>query len=168
MVARTVADPKPTMFVEARAAIEKAGVRARLKKLAFLRTHNDADAEDLVQQALARVFDPNGSPWDPKGKVSFFLHTGSVINSIASTGRVSARARREVLDEGLARNEETVDGAPLADAALEVHESGWSCDGVESGCSPASATGIPWPWRSSSPRVKAAMISRHRRSCPPS
>jgi DNA-directed RNA polymerase specialized sigma24 family protein len=47
-------------------------MRVRLVRLARLRTHSPQDAEDLVQTALAKVFNPEGSPWDPDGSVSFF------------------------------------------------------------------------------------------------
>jgi DNA-directed RNA polymerase specialized sigma24 family protein len=97
-------------------------VRARLKRLASWHTDNDADAADLVQRALTRVFDPEGSPWDPEGGQSFFLHVGSILNSIAANEWRSARARHEIVDNNVARDEGSVDGTPLADRALEEHQ----------------------------------------------
>jgi DNA-directed RNA polymerase specialized sigma24 family protein len=45
--------------------LENPGVRAKLMLFARWRLDSDTHAEDLVQEALARVFDPDGSPWDP-------------------------------------------------------------------------------------------------------
>ncbi len=114
--------PSSSSFERARREIENPLVRARLKRLAWQHTDNDADAEDLVQLALTRVFDPEGSPWDPEGGRSFFLHVGSVINGLAVNEWRSARVRHEIIDSGVARDDETADGAPLADRALEEHQ----------------------------------------------
>jgi DNA-directed RNA polymerase specialized sigma24 family protein len=104
------------------AELQKEGVRAKLIKLAFWRTRSLPESEDLVQAALARVFDPEGQPWDRTGPTSFFAHVGSIVNGLALNARRSFHARREVVESSLARNDETVDGAPLADAALAEHE----------------------------------------------
>jgi DNA-directed RNA polymerase specialized sigma24 family protein len=102
--------------------LHKEGMRVRLARLARLRTRSPQDAEDLVQTALAKVFDPKGSPWDPDGSVSFFMHVGSVINGLAANAQRSWRAQHEVVDSNLARDDKAVDPAPLADQALEEHQ----------------------------------------------
>jgi DNA-directed RNA polymerase specialized sigma24 family protein len=100
--------------------LAKPGVRARLVQFARWRMHADKDAEDLVHEALARVCDPDGSPWDP-AKRSFLTHMGSVMNGIAVNELRSARARKEVLSGEIARDETTTDGAPQADDLLAEH-----------------------------------------------
>jgi DNA-directed RNA polymerase specialized sigma24 family protein len=121
-VAPTVPDPQPPSFDGIRKELEKASVRARLKWLATRYTATDADAEDLVQQALARVVDPQGSPWDPDGTTTFVNHVGSVINGLASNEWRSARVRHEILDGHLAHDGQTADDAPAVDAILEERE----------------------------------------------
>jgi DNA-directed RNA polymerase specialized sigma24 family protein len=91
---------------------------ARLRTLGAWLMHSSQDAEDLVQSALARVFDPQGSPWDPHGKKTFVLHVGAEMNNLASNERQSFYAQHVEVDSTLARDERTVDGAPLADEAL--------------------------------------------------
>src|SRR5579884_2473028 len=93
------------------AELEKTGVRLKLLKFARWRTGSDADAADLLQSALAKVFDPNDSPWDPTKGASFFLHVGSIVNGLAANARRSWQAQHEVLEAGLARDHDTVDGA---------------------------------------------------------
>lgn len=102
----------------ARAELLKDRVMARLRTLAAWAMHSSQDAEDLLQSALARVFDPQGSPWDPNGKKTFVLHVGAVMNNLASNERQSFHARHVVVDSTLARDDNAIDGAPLADEAL--------------------------------------------------
>jgi DNA-directed RNA polymerase specialized sigma24 family protein len=103
---------------KALAELNKAGVRTKLVKYASWRAHAPQDAEDLVQSALAKVFDPQDCPWDPSGSATFFRHVGSVINGLAANAGRSATARHEVIDSNIARDRKTIDGAPLADEAL--------------------------------------------------
>jgi DNA-directed RNA polymerase specialized sigma24 family protein len=95
------------------------GVRKQLLLLALKRTRSIADAEDLVQTACARAADPAGLPFDPAKGKSFVLHVGSIINGLALNEIRSGRARHEVIDTNLARDENTVDGAPLPVEALD-------------------------------------------------
>ncbi len=108
--------------VTAAEELQKNGARTKLVRLAFWRTRSLAESEDLVQAALVRAVDPNGQPWNREGSTSFFAHVGSIMNGLAANARRSFRARREVVESNVARNEETVDSAPLADAVLAEHE----------------------------------------------
>src|SRR5579884_1714031 len=100
------------------AELKKPGVAFKLLKFARWRTESDADAKDLLQSALAKVFDPKDSPWDPDGTASFFMHVGSIVNGLAANARRSWHARHEVPDPSLA-NDGAVDGAPTADHLLD-------------------------------------------------
>jgi hypothetical protein len=101
--------------------VSKPGVRNKLITFAMWRLESEPDAEDLVQEALAKVCDPQDSPWDEgKGK-SFVRHVGSIINGLASNERRSARARREMGEATLGHDIHAVDGSPLPDEALGMH-----------------------------------------------
>jgi DNA-directed RNA polymerase specialized sigma24 family protein len=89
--------------------LNKPGMREKLVKFASWRMGDDRrDAEDLVQDALAKVLDPQDSPWDPR-RVGFLTHVGSIMNGLASNEHHSARVRHQVLDGG-----EVLDIAPTA------------------------------------------------------
>ncbi len=75
-----------------------------------------------MQSALARVADPNGSPWDPGGAKTFFAHVGAIMNTLASNDRRSFRARRLVLDGDLGVSDTVAGGGPPADDALAARE----------------------------------------------
>jgi DNA-directed RNA polymerase specialized sigma24 family protein len=102
--------------------LRKEGMRVKLLRLARLRTHSPQDAEDLLQTALAKVFNLQDSPWDPDGRVHFFMHVGSIINGLAANAQRSWRAQHEVVDSNLASDDKAVDPAPLADQALDEHQ----------------------------------------------
>jgi DNA-directed RNA polymerase specialized sigma24 family protein len=117
-----VTDPLTPSLERAREVLEKPETRRKLVTFASWRTHNGPDADDLLQEALAKVFDPDDSPWDPDGSKSFVLHVGSIINRLASHEWTSARVQHEVVDSRLASDKTTVDPSPLADAALAQHQ----------------------------------------------
>lgn len=50
------------------AELDKPGVREKLVKFGMWRMRSEADAEDLLQQALAKVCDPGDSPWTPDSR----------------------------------------------------------------------------------------------------
>jgi Sigma-70 region 2 len=100
------------------AAFQTGDAASLLYRYARRRTGSEADATDLVADALACVCDPvDGRPWDPD-RGSFFAHMRIVIDDTARRQRRSARARREVVGDNLARDEAHVDGAPRSDDAL--------------------------------------------------
>jgi DNA-directed RNA polymerase specialized sigma24 family protein len=100
--------------------LKKPRGRPRLFRLAWWRTHSKHDADDLVQQTLECVCDPERRPWDPARK-TFLIHISDVMRDILYEQGRSARAMHEVVDSTLARDDATVDGAPLADEALDAH-----------------------------------------------
>jgi DNA-directed RNA polymerase specialized sigma24 family protein len=106
----------------ARAAVQSEGVRFKLFRIAMWRTRSPAESEDLVQSALVRVLDPEASPWNPDGAISFVAHVGSVINSLAANAARSFHSHRVVIDADRAGDEGAADGAPLADEAISEHE----------------------------------------------
>ena len=110
------------LYEAVQAELANGQLRAKLIKLAMWRTRSLPVAEDLVQSALAHAVDPDGRPWDPKGRVSLFSHVGSIMNGLAMNASRSFHTLREVVDSGLARNEEVVDTRPLADEALAERE----------------------------------------------
>jgi hypothetical protein len=100
--------------------LKKPRARERLFRLAMWRTHSEQDADDLVQGALECVCDPERRPWDPAEK-TFLIHMSDVMRDIHYEQGRSASARHEVVDSTLARDDATVDSAPLADEALDAH-----------------------------------------------
>jgi DNA-directed RNA polymerase specialized sigma24 family protein len=101
------------------AEVQTLGVRAKLLKLAWWRTHSLSESEDLVQTALELAFDPEGRPWNPDGATSFFAHVGSIINGMAASAARASRARyrahREDLVPGSSRGGETAQRGPAGE-----------------------------------------------------
>jgi len=112
-------DKQAASTIRALAEANKPEVRKKLILFASWRGHSEADAEDLVQEALAKVCDPNDSPWDPERGKSFVVHVGSIINGLASNVVKSARVRHEIIETQLAHDGSAHDEAPPPDDALE-------------------------------------------------
>jgi DNA-directed RNA polymerase specialized sigma24 family protein len=112
-----------------RAALEelaKPGTREKLVKFGMWRLRSQHDAEDLVQRALAKVFDPDDAPWKPDEGKSFLKHVGSIINGLASNENASARARHELVDSPVVSDPRRPSDAPPADEALaDARELHW-------------------------------------------
>jgi DNA-directed RNA polymerase specialized sigma24 family protein len=101
---------------------ERPGVRLQAIQYAMRKTRSKADADDLVQEALSRVFDSDASPWDPDGGKTFLAHLGSVMNGLHINRVRSAQHRREVVGSALVDEVAPAAGALPADEALERHE----------------------------------------------
>jgi hypothetical protein len=86
----------------------KPTVRARLHEMARWRTGSDEDAKDLVADALVRVLDLDDAPWVPE-RIIFLYHMNDVIRQTWDRQLRKIVARREVVDPGLARDENTKD-----------------------------------------------------------
>jgi DNA-directed RNA polymerase specialized sigma24 family protein len=100
------------------AELGHAGIREQLVRFAVWLTTSEADAEDLLSDALACVCDPaEGRPWDPV-RGPFSVHMRIVLRDLARRERRSARARREVVDSRLVADLHTVDPAPTAEQAV--------------------------------------------------
>ncbi len=90
-------------------------VRKRLHAIARAITRSDVDADDLVQNALMRVLDPEDAPWD-REQVTFFTHMGRVMRQTWNEQMRRARVKREVPDGTLTQHERVSDSGPLADS----------------------------------------------------
>ncbi len=98
--------------------LEEPMVRERLHQIALSRTASDAAAEDLVEDALVRVLDPDDSPWDP-GQYPFVRHMNFVMRQTWAQHMRRASTRREVLDGGLTGEESTPGELARADDELD-------------------------------------------------
>jgi hypothetical protein len=79
---------------------------------------SDADAEDLLVQALLAVCDPeDGRPFQPE-RGSFQQHMRLLLHDLARAQRRSARARREELDAGEEGDDRFAATGPRADDSL--------------------------------------------------
>jgi DNA-directed RNA polymerase specialized sigma24 family protein len=83
--------------------------------MARWRTQSDADAEDLVQNTLVRVLDPDDAPWV---KYTFLAHMNFYMRQVWDQLMRKASAQREVLARGIAADGNTVDPRPSQDDEL--------------------------------------------------
>jgi hypothetical protein len=91
-------------------------LRKKIYKHAFSLTGSLADATDLSQEAMTRVIDPNGSPWEASEQPNLLLHVGSVMNSLAANRR---RAHRRHPGTNYDPEADTrVDPEPMADERI--------------------------------------------------
>ena len=104
------------------AELGKPNVSAKLHKIAMWSTKSEADAKDLVEDALMRVLDPEDRPWSPT-ECTFLTHMGRVMRYVWDQQRQRASATRELLDEGLAHDDNTRSREPRTDDHLERHRS---------------------------------------------
>jgi DNA-directed RNA polymerase specialized sigma24 family protein len=119
MAVPTVIDFGAPDSVRALEELQRGKCRTLLLQFGTCCTGSEADAEDLLSDAMQSICDPQeGRPWDPT-RSSFLTHARIVMRDLARRGRRSARARREVLDGRLAFDETTGDERDLADGALE-------------------------------------------------
>jgi hypothetical protein len=99
-----------------RAQLERREVRETLLKKARRYMPQEADAQDLVQDALVLAIDPERSPWDPT-KPSFYVHMTLLMRRIAV--QKHWEAAHIVFDSEIAHDEALSDPDPLADEALD-------------------------------------------------
>jgi hypothetical protein len=109
--------------VRALAELAKPKMRDLLVRIAFLSTRSEADAEDLVAEALETVLDPVGDPWV---KGSFVNHMMYVMRHQWAERMKTWAARNVAADPAITRDENTVGTEPPADEQLhdrrEYHE----------------------------------------------
>jgi DNA-directed RNA polymerase specialized sigma24 family protein len=115
-----VFDPNAPSSKRVLTELQNPQVRRSLLRYAAWRTDSQADAEDLLADAIERVCDPDRKPWDPT-KASLFRHIRLVTDDIATVRARSGRARFEVVDSKLAHDATTGEPAPLPDEALHEH-----------------------------------------------
>ena len=97
----------------------KENVRSRIYRYAVWRTQSEADADDLVADAMIRVLDPASRPWDPSVR-SFERHMRLVLDHIAIERARSGYARFEVVDTAPA--DAATSPVPSADERLQEHQ----------------------------------------------
>jgi hypothetical protein len=114
-----VTDFNAPSSVRALAELEKPGVRLLSLKAARWLTPSDADAEDLLSDAIMCVCDPvDGRPWDPaRGK--FTSHMRIVMHDLRKLERERARTRREIPPGVLGFDADAPDPQPQPDEALD-------------------------------------------------
>jgi RNA polymerase sigma factor (sigma-70 family) len=96
-------------------------VRERLVKIAWWSTKNFAAAQDLVQDALVRVLDPEDRPWDPE-MGTFLTHMTHVLRQIW-TDRLRRLTHHEMPSESLTGSATIASDDPPPDEALDEHRS---------------------------------------------
>src|SRR5258708_32496060 len=101
-------DPDAPSSRRALAELAKPRVYARLVHLAEWSTQSEADAEDLVSDALVLVLNPDESPWIPS-QGTFLTHMTDVMRHVWDQQMRGARTRRETVDEDV-----TADTEPLS------------------------------------------------------
>jgi DNA-directed RNA polymerase specialized sigma24 family protein len=91
-------------------------LRKKIFVYAYSLTRDVGDAKDLAQEGMAKVVDPQASPWAPDVQPDLFMHVGSVMNSIAANRRrADTRHPTETYDK---RSHERADPAPNAEEIL--------------------------------------------------
>jgi DNA-directed RNA polymerase specialized sigma24 family protein len=93
-------------------------VRRRLHGFARWCTGVDANAKDLVEDALLRVLDPEDAPW-PSDGTPFVVHMLGVMRQQWDRQMRKLQARLEIVDTGLARDERVPSDEPGPDAEVE-------------------------------------------------
>jgi hypothetical protein len=112
-----VFDPHAASSKLALAELKKPRVEEQLVRFGKWFVHAGGDAEDLVQNALIRVLDPDDAPWVPP-RPTFIGHMMYLMRWNWNTQMRRASAQREVLDAGLAANERTASPNAPADEEL--------------------------------------------------
>jgi DNA-directed RNA polymerase specialized sigma24 family protein len=100
------------------AQLAEPSVRSRLLKIAKWSTRSEVEAEDLVAACLARVLDPDDSPWVPAER-PFLRHMTFVIRRVWYRDRRRVVAQREVIDSRIANHEDTASPELPPDDELE-------------------------------------------------
>jgi DNA-directed RNA polymerase specialized sigma24 family protein len=101
--------------------LEKPRVRPSLVQIALWSTRSEADAEDLVSDALILVLDPEESPWVPPR--TFLTHMTFVMRHLWDQRMRGARTWREVVDEYVTADKNTLSREPPADDELHRRRS---------------------------------------------
>ena len=111
-------DSNSPLTKRAIAELTKREIYQKLFNYALWRAQSDADAKDLLADAIECVGDPDRRPWDPT-KCSFFQHMRRVMDVLAIERARRGHGRFEVVSSSLASDEQTTDPAPAADEALD-------------------------------------------------
>jgi hypothetical protein len=113
-----VFDPKAPSSERALVELGKPKLRRALVDIAKWSTRSDADADDLVSDAIVAVLDPEGYPWVSL-KRTFLTHMSYVMRHIWDEDMRRARVKRELIDEDVTRDKGTVSRVPPVDDELD-------------------------------------------------
>jgi hypothetical protein len=102
------------------AELRKGDTHRRLTKMASWLARDPTAAKDLFQSAFVEAYDPNGSPWDPDGEVTFFRHIGNLMVWMALNDRRRFFTRRVTLDGEMTIDERLAGDALSADEQLDT------------------------------------------------
>jgi DNA-directed RNA polymerase specialized sigma24 family protein len=114
-------DPDAPSSKRALVELEKPRVRPSLVQIAQWSTRSEADADDLVSDALILVLDPEESPWVPPR--TFLTHMTYVMRHLWDQRMRGARMWREVVDEYITADNNTLSREPPADDELHRRRS---------------------------------------------
>jgi DNA-directed RNA polymerase specialized sigma24 family protein len=117
-----VFDPNAPSSQRALVELGKKKIRVSLVHIARWSTGSDADAEDLVANAILAVLDPDKTPWISL-KSTFLTHMSYVMRRVWNEDMRRARARYELADEDVTRDRRTVSKEPWADQELHDRRS---------------------------------------------
>jgi DNA-directed RNA polymerase specialized sigma24 family protein len=70
-------------------------LRLQVLNLAMKLARSRAAAEDLVQEAILRVIDPDGDPWDPATEPELARHLMRIIDNIRRVERAHRKVQRD-------------------------------------------------------------------------
>jgi DNA-directed RNA polymerase specialized sigma24 family protein len=108
-------DPKAESSKRVLAEIANAKTREILQRIAKTFTSgNEADAEDLIADSLARALDPEKNPWEKRH--TFFTFMTFLMRHVWYERITLSRVQHEVVDSTIARDENTRSAEPRADA----------------------------------------------------
>jgi len=98
--------------------LDKPGMRQELHEIALARTTTHAAAEDLIEDTLLRVLDPDDVPWNPQ-EYPFVRHMSFVMRQTWDQKMRRACVQREVLDGGIKAEEKTTTDRVRADDEVD-------------------------------------------------
>ncbi len=118
-------DPRAPSSLLAIAEYGKPKEASRLLRYAMWRTRSDAEAKDLVADALVRVCDPDDKPWDPSVR-SFFRHMRRVMDDDAIEDNRTGFKKYEIVDTEHEAFDRVIQPIPGPDMALQAKRRlGW-------------------------------------------
>ena len=104
---------------EAFAELENKELRVKILRYALWRTGSEAEADDLIADAIECVCDPERKPWD-RAKISFFHHIRNVMDDLATQRGRRGPKRFEVASDELDSVAADPVAAPLPEQALHA------------------------------------------------
>ena len=117
-----VFDSQAPSSQRALAELSKEKTRRHLVAIAKWSTGTDADAEDLVSNALLAVLDPEKAPW-VSARRTFLTHMSYVMRHVWDEDMRRARVKQEHSDEDVTCDLKTVGKEPPADEELHRRRS---------------------------------------------